>query len=59
VRTVGHRDELPDRLDAMRDRLDQRQERQVEEEDLVLGVVGDVDDLVGMQTRVQRVQHRT
>ena len=42
----------------MRERLDQRQEGQVEEERLVLGVVGDVDDLVGMQSRVERVQDR-
>jgi hypothetical protein len=32
VGAVRHRDEGLDRLDAMRDRLDQRQEGQVEEE---------------------------
>ena len=34
-----------------------RQEGHVEEERLVFGVVGDVDDLVGMQARIERVQH--
>jgi flavin-binding protein dodecin len=53
VGAVRHRDEGLDRLDAMRDRLDQRQEGQVEEEGLVLGVVGDVDDLVRVQARVE------
>ena len=45
-------------LHARGDRLDQRQEGQVEEQDLVFGMVGDPDDLVGMQARVERVQHR-
>ena len=45
-------------FDALRDRLDQRQEGQVEEQRLVFGVVGDVDDLVRVQARVERVQHR-
>jgi hypothetical protein len=58
VRARGHRDEVPDRLDARRDRLDHRQEGEVEEQHAILGVVGDVDDLVGMQARVERVQHR-
>ena len=57
VRAVGHRDEGLDRLHARGDRLDQRQEGQVEEQDLVFGMVGDPDHLVGMQARVQRVQH--
>ena len=41
-----------------RHRFDQRQEGHVEEQHLVFGMVGDVDHLVGMQARVQRVQHR-
>jgi hypothetical protein len=32
-------------------------EAQVEEQDLVFRVVGDPHDLVGVQARVQRVQH--
>ena len=39
------------------DRFHQRQEAQVEAEDLVLGVVHDPDQLVGRQTRVERVDH--
>jgi hypothetical protein len=57
VGTVRHRDERLDRLHARGDRLDQRQEGQVEEKDLVLGMVGDPDDLVRVQARVERVQH--
>jgi hypothetical protein len=57
VGAVGHRDERLDRLHARGDRLDQRQEGQVEEQDLVFGMVGDPDDLVRVQARVQRVQH--
>ena len=45
-------------FDARRDGFDQRQEGEVEEQHLVFGVVGDVDDLVGVQARVERVQHR-
>jgi hypothetical protein len=37
---------------------DQRQEGEVEEQHLVFGVVGDVGDLVGVQARVDGVQHR-
>jgi len=40
------------------DGLNQRQECQVEEDDLILGVVRDPYDLVVVQPRVQRVQHR-
>ena len=38
-------------------RLHQRQEGQVEAQHLVFGVVGDPGDLVGMQARVDGVQH--
>jgi hypothetical protein len=41
-----------------RDGLDQRQEGQVEEQRPVLGVVGDPGDLLRVQARVDRVQHR-
>jgi hypothetical protein len=37
--------------------LHQRQEAQVEAQDLVFGVVGDPRDLVGVQARVDGVQH--
>ena len=39
------------------DRFHQREEAHVEAEDLVLGVVHDPDQLVGRQTRVERVDH--
>ncbi|MNT51041.1 hypothetical protein D3C72_1879890 [compost metagenome] len=38
-------------------RLHQRQEAQVEAQDLVFGMVGDPRDLVGVQARVDGVQH--
>jgi hypothetical protein len=58
VRSVGHCDKRLDRLDPMSDRLDQRKEGQVEEQRLVFGVVGDVDDLIRVQARVERVKDR-
>ena len=54
---AGHGDEGLDGLHARGDRLDQRQEREVEEEDGVLRVIGDPHDLVRMQPGVERVQH--
>jgi len=56
VRAVCHGDEMPDRLVAMRRCLDQRQKGQVEAQNLVARVVGNPDQLVGVQARVQRVQ---
>jgi hypothetical protein len=44
-----------DRLEQRRELLHQRCEVQVEEDDLVLGVVGDVADLVGKKARVDGV----
>jgi len=46
------------RLQLRRELLHQRHERQIEEQGRVLGVVGDVDDLVREQARVDRVDHR-
>ena len=56
VRAVGQGDPGLDRLHARCHGLDQRQEGEVEEENAVLGVVGDVGELVGMQARVEGVQ---
>jgi hypothetical protein len=41
-----------------RDRLHQRQEGRIEAQVLVLGMVDDVRQLLGMQARIDRVQHR-
>ena len=57
VGTVGQRDPVLDGFGAPGHGLDQRQESHVEEQHLVFGVVGDVDDLVRVQPRVQSVQH--
>jgi hypothetical protein len=56
---VGHHDEGLDSIHTRSDRFDQWQKGQIEEQDLVFGVVGDPDHLVRMQARVQRVQHGT
>ena len=55
---VGQRHPMLDGLGAPGHGLDQRQEGQVEEQHLVLGMVGDPHHLVGVQARVERVQHR-
>ena len=57
VRAIRHQHERLHRRAARRDRLDQRQEGQVEEQQPVLRVVDDVRDLVRMQARIDRVQH--
>ena len=38
--------------------LDDRQQVEVDEDDLVFGVVGDIGDMLGRQPRIERVQHR-
>ncbi len=40
-----------------RHRFDQGQESQVEQQDLVFGMVGDIGDLLRMQARIDRMQH--
>jgi hypothetical protein len=54
---VAQRDPAPHRGAARVHRLHQRQEGEVEAQDLVLGVVDDPGDLVRMQARVDGVQH--
>jgi hypothetical protein len=58
VRAVGHGHEVLHRGEARRELLDQRGEGQVEEHDLVFGMVRDVSDLVREQARVDGVDHR-
>ncbi len=54
---VAQRDPVPHRRTLGRHRLHQRQERQVKAQRLVLGVVDDPGQLLGVQARVERVQH--
>ena len=58
VRTVGHDHDVLDRLQAGGDLFHQWHESQVDEQDLVLGMVGDVDHLLREEARVDRVDHR-
>ena len=53
---VVHHDHVLDRLEAVDQRPEDLQQRAVDEDDLVLGVVGDVDDVVREQADVERVQ---
>ncbi len=55
MRAVGHGDVVPDRLPLRRQLLHQRREAQVEEDDLVLGMVDDVAELIGEEARVDGV----
>ena len=59
MRFVRHRHPAAHALALRRDLLDQREEGQVETDVLVLGVVDDVDDLLGEQARVDGMAHRT
>ena len=55
---VADDDVVLDRLEARRDLLEHRHQRVVDEDDLVLGVVDDVAELLLEQADVERVQHR-
>ena len=57
VRPVRHRDEALDRRHRRSQLFDQRCECQVEKQVLVFGVIGNVGDLLGKETRIDRVQH--
>jgi hypothetical protein len=52
-----HRHEVPDALQLRLELLDQRREGGVVEHHLVLGVIGDVGDLLGEEPRVDGVDH--
>ena len=58
VGAVGHDHDVLHGLELVVDGFDDRHEVQVDEDDLVLGMVGDVGNMLGRQARVQRVQHR-
>ncbi len=52
---VGERDVKPDGRNLRRDLLDKLGEGGIEEQRLIFGVVGDIDQLIEEQPRVQRV----
>ena len=56
---VVHHDDLFHRLERVDHRPEQAHQRPVDEHDLVLGVVGDVCQLVGEQADVEGMQHAT
>ena len=55
---TGHQD-VGDGLELRQLLGEQRDERVVDDDDAVLGVVGDVDELVGEEPDVERVEHRS
>ena len=55
--SVVDHDDVLDRVQLVGQRHEQRQQRAVDEDDLVLRVVDDVDQLVGEQPDVEGVQH--
>ena len=55
MRRVGKYDVLPYRAQAILERLQNRNEREVHEHDVVFGVVDDVIQLLGKQPRIERV----
>ena len=57
VRLVRHDDVALDRRQAVGDALREFDEGEVEEQHPILGVVDDVDDLIGEQPRVHRMKH--
>ena len=59
VIAVRHDDETLHALQFGLHLLQQRHEGQVDKDELILGMVRDVDDLLREQARVDRVQHRT
>ena len=59
VAAVGHQHKVLDGGQACGHRLHQGQESFVKAQHMVFGVVGNPDHLVGVQARVERVQHRT
>ena len=55
---VAHDHVVLDRLEPRRDLLEQRHQRVVYQDDLVLGVVGDIGELLLEQADVEGVEHR-
>ena len=57
VTAIVHHDHMPDRLAVVDVGPQRREQAAVGEDDLVLGVIGDVDELVGEEPDVEGVQH--
>ena len=55
---VGHRHDVAHALHLRQQLLDGREQVEVDEEELIVGVVDDVDDLLGEEPRVVRVADR-
>ena len=51
-------DDVFDRRHLGRELVEERKERMVDEDDLVLGVLGDVREVGGVQAQIQRMHHR-
>ena len=54
---VVHHHQVPDTFERRQQRREQAEQRTVDEDHLVVGVVDDVGELLGEQPDVQRVQH--
>ena len=57
VGAVGHHHDMLHGLELADHALDDRQQVEVDKDDLVFGVVGDVGHMLGREARVQGVQH--
>ena len=55
---VGHEDDVLHGLELVPHAFDDRQQVEVDEDDFVLGMVGDIGHVLGRQPRVDRVQYR-
>ena len=56
---VAYDDDVAHRYQFRHKFVEQRQQRRIDNDDEILGVVGDVDHLVGGQPDVQRMEHGT
>ena len=59
MRAVGHGHDVANARQLGQQLLDRGQQVEVDEQELVLGVIDDVDDLLGEQARVDGVADRT
>ena len=59
MRAVGHRHDMAHTLHLRQQLFHGGQQVEVDEEELILGVVHDVDDLLGKEPRIDRVADRT
>ncbi len=57
VGSVPHHDDVPDAPEISPDRLEDGPEARIDDQDLVLGVVDDVGDVLGRQPEIDGVEH--